>query len=158
MRNRSVVRVLLCVLAACLLAGLLAPRAVRAGGDMGEAPYDIGEKLFAKSQYKTALRYYRKALARNDLPEVQRSEATQRIATIEERLKQASPSRRLLEQGKGLLGKRKYRDAVKVLLQAAAKDKSDAEIHYFLGEAYLGLEDYARATAEYKKAKKLSGK
>lgn len=51
---------------ACLFVCLMLPHAARAGGDLGEAPYEIGEKLFARKNYKTALKYYDKALKSDD--------------------------------------------------------------------------------------------
>jgi tetratricopeptide (TPR) repeat protein len=173
---------------ACLLVCLLAPQLARAGGDMGEVAYDIGEKLFARKEYKTALKYYRRALQRNDVralyrmgliyenggrdkdaleqyrryielgqPDAQRSDAVQRVAAIEERQKkQAARSADLLERGKDLFAKGKYREAEKALLQAAAKNPSRAQIHFYLGEVYMQREAYAKAKAEYKKAEKLS--
>lgn len=137
------------LVAALLLGCLLLPQSSRAGGDYGVAPYEIGEKLFARKEFKTALKYYRKALGRNDL------RAAQRIQEIEERQKKEEADRftDLLQRARSLLAQRKYREAEKFLLKAAAKDKSRPEIHFLLGEAYLGLEAYGKAKAEYTKAK-----
>ena len=49
--------------------------------------------------------------------------------------------------------KKKYREAQRVLLQAAAKRPSSPEIHFYLGEVYMALEEYGKAKAEYGKAK-----
>lgn len=179
-------RIFVRLLAVCLLVGLALPGLVRAGGDMGEAPYDVGEKLFARKNFKTALKYYRKALDRNDTralyrmglihesagkvgeareeyqrfievgpPGEQRSDAAARAAAIDERRKkQTARSTELLERGKSLFKKGKLREAEKVLRQAASRDESRAEAHFFLGEVYLGLGDFDRAKAEYRLAKK----
>lgn len=52
---------------ALLLVCLLSPQPVQAGGDMGKNPYEIGEKHFARKNYKIALTHYRKALLLNDV-------------------------------------------------------------------------------------------
>ena len=65
---------------AVLLVCLLAPLPVRAGGDMGKS-YEIGEKYFARKDYKTALKLYQKALRQKDV------RAEPRIKAIEELLK-----------------------------------------------------------------------
>jgi len=51
---------------ACLLACLMCPLPIHAGGDRAENPYEIGEKLFAKKNYKTALKYYQQALQQGE--------------------------------------------------------------------------------------------
>lgn len=173
--------------AECLLLCLMLPQLVQAGGDQGKAPYEIGEKLFARKDYGTALKYYRKALERNDVrahyrmgliyensgkdrdalghyrrflelgrADTQSSDTAGRVRAIEERLKRktARPPD-LLEQGKSLFVKGKYRDAETVLLKAASRNTSKPEIHFYLGEVYMGLEEYGKAASEYRKAKKL---
>lgn len=55
------------LLTAGLLIFLALPQTVRAGAGLGEDPYEIGEKLFAREKHGTALKYYRKALVRNDV-------------------------------------------------------------------------------------------
>jgi Tfp pilus assembly protein PilF len=53
---------------ACLFACLTLPQHVQAGGDLGgEEPYEIGEKLLAKKNYKTALKYFQKSLKPGDV-------------------------------------------------------------------------------------------
>lgn len=180
------------LLTACLLVLLTAPPFALAGGDVGKSPYEIGEKYFARKDYPTALKHYRKALERGDVrahyrlgfiyektgrdrdalkhyqsfvdpgqPESLRGDAVQRAGAIEERLKKKAtrPGKKtarppdLLERGKSLFKKGKYREAEQVLLQAAAKDTSKPEIHFYLGEVYMQLEAYGKAEAEYKKAK-----
>jgi Flp pilus assembly protein TadD len=59
----------------------------------------------------------------------------------------------LLAQGKSLFKSGKYRDAEQILLQAAAGKNSNPEIHFYLGEIYMALEEYGKARAEYIKAK-----
>lgn len=170
---------------ACLLLCLVSPRPVRAGGDVGNDPYEIGEKFFARKDHKTALKYFRKALGKNDVrahyrmgliyedagkdrealtqyrrfielaqPDTRRSDSVRRVGDLEERLKR-KPARApgLLEQGKSLFRKGSYRDAERVLLEAAAQNESKPEIHFYLGEVYMELRDYGRAEAEYTKAK-----
>jgi tetratricopeptide (TPR) repeat protein len=178
-------KIVLRCIAAFLLVSLISPKLAQAGGDIGIDPYEAGEKLFVGKHYKTALKYYQRALERNDVrahyrmgliyeangkskealshyqsfmdlgqPDAQRSDTAQRIGAIEAQLKrEATRSTGLLERGKSLFGKRKYREAERVLLQAAAKDKSNPEIHFYLGEVYMGLEAYRKAKSEYNKAK-----
>jgi tetratricopeptide (TPR) repeat protein len=55
------------LLTACLLVCLMLPQQVQAGGDKGKDPYEMGEKYFAREDYRTALQYYRKALGQNDV-------------------------------------------------------------------------------------------
>lgn len=175
------------LLAGCLLLGPLLPQLVQAGGDRGKAPYEIGEKLLARKYYKTALKYYRKALEGDDaraLPRMglvyeylgkdrealeqyrrflelgrqdpESSDTARRVSAIEERLKRKTvrpPD--LLQQGKSLFLKGRYREAEAVLLKAAARNRSKPELHFYLGEVYMGLEEYDKAAAEYRKAKKL---
>lgn len=50
-----------------LLVCLAFPHPVTAGGEFGQDSYEIGEQLFAKKHYATALKYYAKALAQNDM-------------------------------------------------------------------------------------------
>jgi len=127
-----------------LLVCLMTPQFALAGGDAGKSPYEIGEKYFARKDYKTALKHYRKALERGDV------RAQYRLGFIYEK---TGRDRGLLERGKSLFKKGKYREAEKVLLQAAAKEKSKPEIHFYLGEVYMALEAYGKAESEYKKAK-----
>lgn len=140
------------VIAACLLVCLAFPQRVRSGGALGEDPYEIGEKLEAKKNYRTAVKYFQKALKQDP----QRSDAAEKIRAIEGQLQQekADKTSGLIDQGKSLARKRKYREALKVLLQAASKDESNPEIHFQLGEVYLQLEEYDKAKAEYDLAKR----
>lgn len=55
------------LLAAILLICVMMPQQAQAGADKGKAPYDIGEKYFAREDYRRALQYYRKALGVNDI-------------------------------------------------------------------------------------------
>lgn len=169
----------------CLLLCLLFPQFVQAGGDTGKVPYEIGERLFMRKDYGAALKYYRRALKRDDVrahyrmgliyendgkfkdalehyrrfvergrPDSQRSDAVRRVGAIEERLKmKTAPPTDLLEEGRRLFTKGKYREAETVLLKAASRDKSNPKIHFSLGEVYMGLEEYGKAAAEYDKAK-----
>ncbi|MHB8834409.1 MAG: tetratricopeptide repeat protein [Candidatus Methylomirabilia bacterium] len=175
------------LLAECLLLCLILPQLAQAGGDQGKAPYEIGEKLFARKDYRTALTYYRKALELNDVrahyrmgliyehsgkdrdalghyrrylelgrTDAQSSDTAGRVGAIEKRLqrKTALPPD-LLAQGKSLFLKGKYREAETVLLEAASRNTAKPETHFYLGEVYMGLEEYGKAAAEYRKAKKL---
>ena len=175
------------VLTACLLVCLIMPQHVHAGGDKGKDPYEIGEKYFAREDYRRALQYYRKALGQNDVrahyrmgliyedagkdrdalkhyqrfvdlgrPGTQRDDAVRRSRAIQERLSvETNRSTELLERGKNLSMEGKYREAEKVLLEAAREDETNPEIHFYLGEVYMALEDYGKAASEYNKAKGL---
>lgn len=171
---------------ACLLVCVMVPALAQAGGDMGENPYEIGQKLLAGKHYKTARAYFEKALKRGDgrahygmglvyeasgkdgdalshyrqlidldPPDAQRSDAMERVAAIEERLKRKPDvTAGLLSRGKSLFKSGNYREAEQVLLKAAAADESKPEVHFYLGEVYLKLEEYTKAKAEYTKAKR----
>jgi Flp pilus assembly protein TadD len=172
------------LLAVCLLVCLVLPQYCLAGGDKGKVPFEIGERYFAREDYRTALQYYRKALGQNDVrahyrmgliyedagkdrdalrhykryidlgsPGSMKEDAVRRAAAIERRLAQeTSFSIQLLERGKALFTEGKYRDAEKVLLQAAAEDGTNPEIHFYLGEVYMELEEYSKAESEFMKA------
>ena len=49
----------------------------------------------------------------------------------------------------------KYKEDEKVLLEAAVEDGSNPEIHFYLGEVYMELEEYGKAESQYNKAKGL---
>ena len=55
------------LMTACLLVCLMCPRPVQAGGDTAVNPYEIAEKLFARKNYRTALKYYQKALKQGEV-------------------------------------------------------------------------------------------
>ncbi len=55
------------LLTAFLLICLMLPQPVQAGGDRGKDPYEMGEKYFARDDFRRALQYYRKALGLNDV-------------------------------------------------------------------------------------------
>lgn len=173
------------LLAAGLLVCLMLPQQVHAGGDKGKDPYEIGEKYFARDDYRRALQYYRKALGVNDVrahyrmgliyedagkdrdalkhyrrfmdlgrPGTQRNDADKRIIALENRMRnETTRSTELLERGKGFLMEGKYREAEQVLLQAGAEDESNPEVHFYLGEVYIELEEFGKAEAEFNKAK-----
>jgi len=173
------------LLTVCLLVCLMLPQQVQAGGDKGKDPYEMGEKYFAREDYRTALQYYRKALGLNDVrahyrmgliyedagkdrdalrhyrrfmdlgrPGTHRNDAARRVRAIEERLsRETTRASGLLERGKSLFMEGKYREAQQVLLQAASEDESNPEIHFYLGEVYMELEEYGKAESEYNKAK-----
>jgi len=61
------VKIVFRLVTAGLLLCLMSPQLSRAGGDAGLAPYEIGEKLFERKDYQAALKYYRRALKRNDV-------------------------------------------------------------------------------------------
>jgi tetratricopeptide (TPR) repeat protein len=50
-----------------LLVCLVCPQPAHGGGDTAESPYEIGEKLFAKKNYRTALTYFQKALKQGEV-------------------------------------------------------------------------------------------
>ena len=173
------------LLTACMLVFLMLPQQVQAGGDKGKDPYEIGEKYFAREDYRRALQYYRKALGQNDVrahyrmgiiyedagqdrdalrhyrrfmdlgrPGSDRDDAARRAKALQERLgRETTRSAELLERGKALFMEGKYREAETILLQAAVEDESNPEIHFYLGEVYMELEEYGKAESEYNKAK-----
>lgn len=51
---------------ACLALWLLSPLLVRAGGDPGTGSYEIGEKLLAGKNHRTALKNFQRALRHDD--------------------------------------------------------------------------------------------
>jgi tetratricopeptide (TPR) repeat protein len=119
---------------------------VRAHYRMGLIYEDAGKD-------RDALRHYRRFL---DLgrPGSQRNDAARRVRTIEERLsRETTRSTALLERGKSLFTEGKYQEAERILLQAVVEDESNPEIHFYLGEVYMELEEYSKATSEYNKAK-----
>lgn len=125
---------------------------VCAGGAVGEAPYEIAEKLYARGRIQTALKYYRKALRQDPA----HPGALERVETIEaQRRTLADKTTQLVERAKILARKGRYRQAEDVLVKAAKGDPENAELHFQLGEIYLRLEQYDKATAEYGKAKAL---
>jgi len=173
------------LLTAGLLLFMMLPQQAQAGGDKGKDLYEMGEKYFAREDYRRALQYYRKALGQNDVrahyrmgliyedagkdrdalrhysrfvdlgrPGSQRDDAARRIRVIQERLnREATQSTQLLERGKNLFAEGKYREAERILLQASVEDESNPEIHFYLGEVYMELEEYNKAMSEYNKAK-----
>jgi len=172
------------LLTACLLVCLVLPQQIQAGGDKTKDPYEVGEKYFARDDYRRALQYYRKALGQNDVrahyrlgliyedagkdrdalrhyrrfmdlgrPGTKRSDAARRVRDIEKRLsRKTTRPTEFLERGKSLFLEGKYREAEKVLLQAAAEDESNPEIHFYLGEVYMEMGEYSKAESEYHKA------
>lgn len=133
--------------AACLLGSLLVPRAVRAGGDTRMGAYELAEKLHDRKHDKTAKKYYEKALKHGD---ARAAEPLSRIAAAAGREHES----RLLERGKSLYAAGKYREAEKVLLKAGSGGKVGAAVHFSLGDVYMALEEYGKATAQYRKAKR----
>ncbi len=117
------------------------------------AHYRLGLIYEDAGKDRDALRHYRRFM---DLgrPGTQRNDAARRIKVIEERLsRETTRPTELLERGKNLFMEGKYREAEKVLLQAASEDGSNPEIHFYLGEVYMELEAYSKAQSEYNKAK-----
>ena len=115
--------------------------------------YRIGLIYEDAGKYRDALKHYQRYI---DLgrPGAQRSDAAARARAIEEKLsRDTSRSKELLDRGKSLFTEGKYREAEQVLLEAAAEDSSDPEIHFYLGEVYMELGDFTRAESEYNKAK-----
>jgi len=115
--------------------------------------YRMGLIDEAAGKDRDALSRYRRFI---DLGQsgAERSDAVARVKTVEARLqKRSARSSELLERGKSLFQKGNYRQAEAVLLQASAMDKSEPEIHFYLGEVYMKLEAFGKATSEYKKAK-----
>ncbi len=54
-----------CFAAILLVICLAGPSTVLAGGDKGGDPFNLGERYYAKKEYRTALQYFRKALGGN---------------------------------------------------------------------------------------------
>jgi len=119
---------------------------VRAHYRMGLIYEDAGKDRDALKHYQRFIDLGRQGAQRND--------AVRRVRVIEDRLSRGSTrSSELLERGKGLFMEGKYREAEQVLLQAAGEDETDPEVHFYLGEVYMALEDYSKAESEYNKAK-----
>jgi len=117
------------------------------------AHYRIGLIYEDAGKDRDALKHYQRFI---DLgrPGKFRDDAVRRSRNINERISRgASGSGPLLERGKSLFVEGKYREAEQVLLEAAVKDENDPEIHFYLGEVYMELEDYVKAESEYNKAK-----
>lgn len=115
--------------------------------------YGQGRVFEATGEERNALRQYELFMALS-LPGDLRTDAANRSEALAERLaKQAAKSAELLAEGTRLMAEKKYREAAKALIKAAAEDDANPEIHFQLGEAYLALEEYGKAKAEFKKAK-----
>ena len=117
------------------------------------AHYRMGLIYEDSGKDRDALRHYRRFM---DLgrPGTQRDNAARRVRAIEERLnRETTRSSGLLERGKSLFMEGKYREAEQVLLQAVVEDGSNPEIHFYLGEVYMELQEYSKAESEYNKAK-----
>ena len=117
------------------------------------AHYRMGMIYEKSGQDRDALKHFQRFMELGR-PGAQRDDAARRAQAIAKRLEQDTAlSTTLLERGKGLFGEGRYREAEKVLLQAAGDDASNPEIHFYLGEVYMALEEYEKASAEYNKAK-----
>lgn len=117
------------------------------------AHYKMGIINEEAGKDRDALRHYRRYLELGK-PDAKWNDAAARAKRLEEKLSaDTARSSALLERGKSLYAEGQYRDAEKVLLDAAREDRNDPEIHFYLGEVYMALEEYAKATAEYNKAK-----
>lgn len=119
------------------------------------AHYRIGLIYEDAGRDRDALKHYQRFI---DLgrPGTRRNDAIRRVRTLEDRLGRASPdSSELLARGKNLFTDGKYREAEKVLLEAASRDMANPEIHFYLGEVYMELGDFTKAESEYNKAKGL---
>jgi tetratricopeptide (TPR) repeat protein len=123
--------------------------------DDTRALYPLGRIAEAAGREQEALERYRRFVDLG-LPEDTRSrDAEQRARAIAGRQKkQADRTGELLARGKRLFAKRNCREAKQALLQAASRDTTNPEVHFFLGEVYQCLEEYDKATAEYRKAKR----
>ena len=119
------------------------------------AHYRMGIIYEDAGRDRDALRHYQSYI---DLgrPGSLRDDAAKRAAAIEKRLQRDTIlSVQLFERGKVLFAEGKYREAEKILLQAAAEDSTNPEIHFYLGEVYMELEEFSKAESEYKKAEGL---
>lgn len=117
------------------------------------AHYRMGLIYEAEGKDRDALRHYRRYLELGK-PDARWNDAAARAQKLESKLSADTVrSSALLERGKSLYAEGKYREAEKVLLDAAREDSQDPEIHFYLGEVYMALEEYSKATAEYNKAK-----
>jgi len=117
------------------------------------AHYRMGLIYEGTGKDRDAMRHYHRFM---DLgrPGTQRNDAARRVKAIEKRLNSENTrSTKLLERGKSLFMEGKYREAQEVLLQAVVEDASNPEIHFYLGEVYMELEEYNKAESEYNKAK-----
>ena len=119
------------------------------------AHYKMGLIYENTGKYGDALYHYRQFIDLGQPEDTQRKDALQRVKAIEERLaRKTARTTELLKRGKSLLKKGRYREAEKVLLRAVAEDASNPETHFYLGEAYMHLEEYRKAKSEYDKAKR----
>ena len=119
------------------------------------AHYRMGIIYEESGKDRDALRHYRRYLELGK-PDSRWNDAAARANRLEKRLTaDTARSSALLERGKSLYAEGKYREAEKVLLDAVREDATNPEIHFYLGEVYMALEEYGKATAEYKKAEDL---
>ncbi len=117
------------------------------------AHYRMGIIYEESGKDRDALRHYRRYLELGK-PDARWNDAAARADRLEMRLTaDTARSSALLERGKSLYAEGKYREAEKVLLDAVGEDLTNPEIHFYLGEVYMALREYGRATAEYNKAK-----
>jgi tetratricopeptide (TPR) repeat protein len=117
------------------------------------AHYRMGLIYEQSGRERDALKHYRMYLELGR-PGSRWNDAAARIRNIEARLrKETTRSSALFERGRTLYVEGKYREAEKILLDALKEDDTSPEIHFYLGEVYMRLEDYRRAEAHYKKAK-----
>lgn len=117
------------------------------------AHYRIGLIYEDSGKDRDALKHYHRYI---DLgrPGTRRTDAALRAEAIEDRLsRENTRSTELLERGKTLFTEGKYKEARQVLLEAAAKDPSNPEVHFYLGEVYMELGEFSKAESEYNKAK-----
>jgi tetratricopeptide (TPR) repeat protein len=117
------------------------------------ARYGMGRINEATGKEREALRQYELFMALS-LPGELRNDAVRRSEALAAKLeKQAARSAELLAEGQALLATGKPREAAAALSRAAAENDANPEIHFQLGEAYLRLEEYGKAKAEFQKAK-----
>ena len=117
------------------------------------AHYRMGLIYEEAGKDRDALRHYQRYLELGK-PDAKWNDAAARAKRLEGKLSaDTARSSALLERGKSHYAEGKYRDAEKVLLDAAREDINNPEIHFYLGEVYMALEEYNKATAEYNKAK-----
>ncbi len=120
----------------------------------------VADSLYAIGDYTKAINYYAEANTENSGLQIAR--AYNAIGNFDKAIAQYKnvvekhPDWQIanFELGKLLLKAKEYNEARKLFSQLAGPTNKNPEYHYYLGEAYLELEQPASALTAYKKAVK----